>query len=931
MALTVGDYIVAWICALPLEMAAAKAMLDETHSPLRHQPPTDHNTYTLGRRGHHNIAIACLPSGVYGTISAATFGLMVGIGGGVPRENVDIRLGDVVVSIPSMTSGGVVQFDYGKTLSDGSFQLTGSLNKPPQFLLTTLSQVRSNRMIGDRHVTAVISRTLEKYPEMKTQFSRPKSDWLFRPGYEYQSSKTDCSLACDPGQLVDREPRPTDEPHIHYGLIASGNQMDILCLEMEAAGLVDQLPCLVIRGISDYCDSHKHKQWQGYAALSAAVYASELLETVPKHMDADPKERHGATNHWMVPFGKNLKFVGREEELARIEDIVNGPPTKVAIYGLGGVGKTQIALELAYRIREKHSSSVFWVPCTSHEAVDQAFSNIAQILRLHRRRNRWLFIFDNADSMDMWAQGSSAERSLSLTDYLPLKGSGHILFTARNRKVAVHLASSNVVHISVPNSEGAVQILEKSLIEKDLLDDFITTMTLLKRVAFLALAIIQAAAYINKNLIGLSDYIEVLQEQEADVIELLSEDFGDEARYRDLQNPVATTWLISFQQIQKLDQLAADYLSFMACIHPREIPLSLLPEASSKVKRTNALGLLKAFSFISKQAEYLNLYRLVHLSTRNWLRSQQQFGRQVSMTAMRFAARDFDWEQHTELIKGVGLCLGMDERYNEAIFFFKKLLRTQKQTHGDTNDKTLSCMADLAWAYRGLGRWIEAEELEIRVLETRKQILGPEHYKTLFAIRNLAFTWSRLGKWQDAEAMREQVLEIKKREIGPEHPATLDSMSDLARSYSKLGKGKEVELLQNQVFVARKRWIMVNLASTYRKHSKFKEAEELEKYVLETNTRVLGPDHPHTIRNMSNLASEFLGQNHHPHTLQSMQILSKVLRAQGRVDEALPLVATYFEVRNRLFGPDHPSTKSAAHSLEKVKKEKNVIRTTSST
>jgi Cdc6-like AAA superfamily ATPase len=85
----------------------------------------------------------------------------------------------------------------------------------------------------------------------------------------------------------------------------------------------------------------------------------------------------------MVPFGKNLKFVGREEELARIEDIVNGPPTKVAIYGLGGVGKTQIALELAYRIREKHSSSVFWVPCTSHEAVDQAFSNIAQILRLH--------------------------------------------------------------------------------------------------------------------------------------------------------------------------------------------------------------------------------------------------------------------------------------------------------------------------------------------------------------------------------------------------------------------------------------------------------------------------------------------------------------------------------------------------------------------
>ncbi|KAL3448691.1 hypothetical protein BJX65DRAFT_306695 [Aspergillus insuetus] len=426
--------------------------------------------------------------------------------------------------------------------------------------------------------------------------------------------------------------------------------------------------------------------------------------------------------------------------------------------------------------------------------------------------NRWLLIFDNADSMDMWVQGSSADNSLSLTDYLPLKGRGHILFTTRNRKVAAHLASSNVVHISEPDTEGAVQILGKSLIEKDLLNDFNTTMTLLKQVAFLPLAIIQAAAYINKNLIGLSDYIKLLQEQEADVIELLSEDFGDEGRYKDLQNPVTTTWLMSFQQIQKLDQLAADYLSFMACIHPREIPLSLLPEASSMVKRTKAPGLLKAFSSISEQAGYFNLHRLVHLSTRNWPRSQQQFGRQVSITAMRFAAvfpdhddsnrkpwrdylprilpllreRDFDWEQHTELIEGVGLCLGMDERYNEAIFFFKKLLRTQKQTHGDTNDKTLSCMADLAWAYRGLGRWIEAEELEIRVLETRKQILGPEHYKTLFAMTNLAFTWSKLGKWQDAEAVREQVLEIKKREIGPEHPSTLDSMSDLARSYSKL-------------------------------------------------------------------------------------------------------------------------------------------------
>ncbi|KAJ0425854.1 hypothetical protein BJY00DRAFT_298425 [Aspergillus carlsbadensis] len=582
--------------------------------------------------GSHSIAIACLPSGVYRAISAATVlshllqtfpGLRLGL------MNIGIHLGDVIVSMPNTTSGGVVQYVYGKTLSDGSFQLTGLLNKPPQFLLTAMSQMRSNRIIGDKYFTA------------------------------------------QTGLL-------TDEPHIHYGTIASGNQvmkyamkqdaiagqMDILCFEIDAAGLVDQLPCLVIRGICDYCDSHKHKSSQGSAALTAA-----------KRSARDKEER------------------------ARIKDTVNGPPTKVTICGLGGVGKTQIALELAYRIREKHSASVFWVPCTSYEAVEQEFSSIAQILGLHSayleqdEANRWLWIFRN-DSMDMWVQGSFADSSLSLTYYLPLKDSGHILFTTRNRKVAVHLASSDV--------RGT---LKKSLIKKDLLDS--TT--------FLPLAIIQASTYIKKNLIWISDYIELLQEQEADVIELRSEISETKAVFPNDDDPNRKLW--------------RDYLLHI---------LSLLRE------------------------------------------------------------RDFDWEQYRELIEEVGLCFGMDERYNETGFFFEKLLLTQKLTHGDTNNKTLSCMVELAWAYRGQGRWIEAEELEMRVLETRKRILGPEHHETLSFMANLAFTWSNLGKWQDAEALREQqVVEARKRYYGLEHPRTLR--------------------------------IMVNLVSTCRKRSKSNEAEELEK------------------------------------------------------------------------------------------------------
>jgi nucleoside phosphorylase len=295
MAFTHDDYAAAWVCALPLELAAAKVMLNEVHPSLA-QSKFDHNVYTLGAINGHNVVIACLPAGNYGTIRAATvlshmlltfpclqFCLMVGIGGGVPSHSADIRLGDVVVSMPTAISGGVIQYDYGKTLRDGLFQRTGSLNKPPQKLLTAVSQICSNYLRSGIHFGEGISDTLQKYPTMRHVFSRPSKDWLFDSSYSHSDSNSDCST-CDETHLVNHVPRVTEEPHVHYGLIASGNQvmkdakardtiaqdLGILCFEMEAAGLMDQLPCLVIRGISDYCDSHKSDDWQGYAALSAA-------------------------------------------------------------------------------------------------------------------------------------------------------------------------------------------------------------------------------------------------------------------------------------------------------------------------------------------------------------------------------------------------------------------------------------------------------------------------------------------------------------------------------------------------------------------------------------------------------------------------------------------------------------------------------------
>lgn len=305
--LSYHDYTIAWISALPTEMAVAEAMLDEIYPDLP-TPRNDDNTYIFGRMHTHNIVIACLPAGVYGTTSAATiagqirltfpslrFGLMVGIGGGAPSADADIRLGDVVVSRPTGTFGGVIQYDYGKTIRDGQLERTGMLNKPPLVLLTAVSRLQASHMLKPSRIPEFIFEMIMKYPVMKDNFTYPSDsqDLLFDSEYDHENSGSTC-VNCDASHQIKRTARVSNDPAIYYGLIGSANQvmkdgrtrdnlaqdLGILCFEMEAAGLMDNFPCLVIRGICDYADSHKNKQWQPYAAATAAGYAKELLYVI---------------------------------------------------------------------------------------------------------------------------------------------------------------------------------------------------------------------------------------------------------------------------------------------------------------------------------------------------------------------------------------------------------------------------------------------------------------------------------------------------------------------------------------------------------------------------------------------------------------------------------------------------------------------------
>jgi nucleoside phosphorylase len=310
-ALSHQDYTVGWICALSTELIAAMAMLDEEHLPLE-QHAQDNNIYTLGRIGEHNVVIACLPAGQMGNNSAAMvatqmqysfrairFGLMVGIGGGVPSEEHDIRLGDVVASNPGKHDGGVIQYDFGRTVAEGRFVRTGTLNAPPTILLTAVNTIKARHDLRGYRLTHHIS-AMEKSME-KSMFKSnyayqgTENDVLFKAEYDHVGGDRNCDQ-CDKSELVSRPDRDGTDPVIHYGTIASGSQVmrhggtrerwgreaEAVCFEMEAAGLMNTFPCLVIRGICDYADSHKNKRWQGYAAATAAGYAKELLSIIPR-------------------------------------------------------------------------------------------------------------------------------------------------------------------------------------------------------------------------------------------------------------------------------------------------------------------------------------------------------------------------------------------------------------------------------------------------------------------------------------------------------------------------------------------------------------------------------------------------------------------------------------------------------------------------
>ncbi|KAM7212319.1 P-loop containing nucleoside triphosphate hydrolase protein, partial [Rhypophila decipiens] len=448
----------------------------------------------------------------------------------------------------------------------------------------------------------------------------------------------------------------------------------------------------------------------------------------------------GIKTNFFVPYARNDKFVGYEIQLAELEDMVLGgqQARKIAITGPGGIGKSQLALELAYRTQEKHKNcAVFWISATDMDSFSQACSYVAQklaipgwndenedarkILQLHLSQastGKWLLIYDDADDASLGAGNETNPRVTNLLDFVPWSDHGCIIFTTASSNTAEVLAPENTIQLDKLAAETALQILRSHLTNSIVANEEQEVKHLLEELSCLPLAITQAAAYIKHNKISITRYLELLSEQKEKPTKPSDKQCGEQLQYRTTDNAVALTSLISLAQVSRHNITAANCLFFMACIDRKDVLLQLLPTTPSSPTRTT-IDLLSTYAIIIKRpaSSAIELHRLVHLMIRNYLQERGLF-HQWNQEAISILAETFPSASHENRSK------------------WRRLLPHAKHALADSSieqgsDSTISLAIKYAIALYEDGHFDEAEKLFVQVMETSKTKLGADHPSTL--------------------------------------------------------------------------------------------------------------------------------------------------------------------------------------------------------
>lgn len=701
----------------------------------------------------------------------------------------------------------------------------------------------------------------------------------------------------------------------------------------------------------------------------------------------------------MVPIGRNVDFIGREYIIEQLMQKVSPDANKddcqrLAIEGLGGIGKTQIALEIAYRIRNTQPNcSVFWVPAVNMALFESGCRTICQTLglpgvddnkadvkslmkmALEKLANNWILIVDNADDVDL-LMGKSG--GVSLNDLFPFNHKGSILFTTRSHEVASQLVPvRHIVVLTEMSQVEATGMLQKSLDDSQMRDEPATE-TLLDLLAYLPLAVKQASSYMSQTGITVTKYLEYYRSSDKYQTKLLSRDFDDRGRYRQISNPIATTWLISFQHIAKRYPIAAEFLRLICFFAEKEIPKSLLPQVTDEMEKDEAIGVLKGYAFIIERedSDSFDMHRLVRLVTRNWLKQENT---RHHITAIQHIHGLFPWPQHNNrslwlrymphalavlendnelaeedayvnLLHSVAWSYYVMGRYEEAEFISRKALKIHEEKIGEKHPETLRIMNSLAIVLSSLGRYKDAEVINRKLLALSNQLLGPKHSLTLVTMNNLASLLRDMGRFKESGIMHREILEMRKEILGEEDRYSLSSMTNVANVLVEEGEYEKAELMHRQTLDLKTKLLgredadtadsINNLAELLRVEGKYEEAEKLYREDIELCMKTRGPEHPDTLESMSGLAvvldckgrfeeAELLHRKslklkekviglEHPDTLYSMSKMADLLRHQGHLSGSQQLQERALRGYKIVLGAEHPRTLESMSSLAAV-------------
>ena len=659
---------------------------------------------------------------------------------------------------------------------------------------------------------------------------------------------------------------------------------------------------------------------------------------------------------WSIPYQRNPFFTGQEVILSSLremleQNLIAALTQPQAISGLGGIGKTQIAVEYAYRHRDEYRA-VLWARTNSRESLVQDFVVIATLLHLPEKdeqdqnitveavirwldtHDQWLLILDNVDDVAL------------IRNVLPSEANGHILLTTRSQLLGTIAQNVKVEHMGLEDGtlfllkRAGLLALNATLGQAVVAPDHAAAEKLVQALDGLPLALDQAGAYINETGCGVSGYLERYRAQRARLLKRRG------TMVTDYPETVATTWSLSFEKVDEISPVATELLNFCAFLHPDAIPEELITEgalhlspklqilASDLIAFDEVMEALRAYSLIQRNPETktLSMHRLVQAVLIDNLNDEQQrqwAERAVYTVNQLFPNVEFaNWEQcdryllHAQVCKALidtwnftfpdashllnqaGYYLSERGRYAEAEPLLQRALAIWEQQLGPEHPDTALSLNNLAILYRVQGKYEQAEPLYVRALAIYEQQLGPQHPDTASSLNNLAYLYRVQGKYEQAEPLFVRALAICEQQLGPEHPDTATCLNNLAALYFTQGKYEQAEPLMKRALAIREQLgpqhpdtalSLNDLAALYRVQGKYEQAEPLFVRALAIREQQLGPEHPETASSLNDLAALY--------------------RAQGKYEQAEPLFVRALAIYEQQLGPEHPYTATCLNNL----------------